>query len=487
MSELCTACQEKAASLLMEAVKVGHVEFMQALVAAGADVNKPVKSITPLFEAVRKGHVNCVNRLIQLGASVNFPNDFGRSPLYAAVLWNNDECLDLLLKAGTDINFFSHNTRTFPLLRAINNNNKKILKACIKAEAAVNLHSFNKSNTALMSAATKKDREYLEILIHAGADVNAKNCRLETALMFAVESRNSENVKLLLESGADVNVSTINKETALSAACSKRDLQCLDLLKNYGIDASKSEAANGRTFVNAALKGDISAMEWLLNTGLIDVNTVKYGSWTAVYTAAAFDCLESLEFLIKAGAYVNSSCSGNIPLAGAAKNGCSESMKVLIEAGADVNMACSQTGNTALLEAAVANQIDCVRSLLQSGAHVNIRNLRGLNALQSHVDQSNTKSKQLLMLLFAAGELPVQSITVTRSYRFTDATPNPIFDLYSRTKVVDLKDICRRVIRAHMIRIDPRVHLFDRIPKIGLPTLLVSYLLYDVSLSDTDD
>ena len=232
---------------------------------------------------------------------------------------------------------------------------------------------------------------------------------------------------------------------------------------------------------------DINSMEWLLNTGLIDVNTVKYGSWTAVYTTAAFDCLKSLEFLIKAGADVNSSCSDKIPLVGASKNGCSESVKVLIEAGAGVNKTCSQTGNTALLEAAVADQIDCVILLLQSGAHVNIRNLRGLNALQSHVDQSNTKSEQLLMLLFAAGELPVQSITVRGSYRLTDATPNPMFDLYSRTKVVDLKDICRRVIRAHMIRIDPRVHLFHRIPKIGLPTLLVSYLLYNVSLSDTDN
>ena len=373
---------------------------------------------------------------------------------------------------------------SYPLVTAIHGNNKKFLKACIKAGAAVNLHSVNKNNTALMSAARKKDREYLEILIQAGADVNAKNCRLETALIFAVKSRQIKNVELLLQAGADVNVSTLSHETAPSIACSKQDSQCFDLLKIYGIDASKLEAANGRTFVNAALKGDINAMEWLLNTGLIDVNTAKYGGWNAVYTAAAFDCLKSLEFLMKAGAVVNSSCSGNIPLMGAAKNGCSKSMKVLVDAGADVNMSCSQNGNTALLEAAVANHIDCVLLLLQSGAYVNIYNHRLFNALQSHMVHSNPARKQLAMLLFAAGEVPFTSKIFKPPFRGEDVIENPIVDFYNQIDVLDLKDICRRVIRAHLIRIDPRVHLFDRIPKIGLPTLLVSYLLYDVSLSD---
>ena len=72
MSELCVTCQDKATSLLMEAVKVGHVEFIAALVSAGADVNKSAEGTTPLVEAVRRGHLNCVERLIQSGASVNF-------------------------------------------------------------------------------------------------------------------------------------------------------------------------------------------------------------------------------------------------------------------------------------------------------------------------------------------------------------------------------------------------------------------------------
>ena len=229
----------------------------------------------------------------------------------------------------------------------------------------------------------------------------------------------------------------------------------MDLLKNYGIDASTSEAANGRTFVNAALKRDIKAMEWFLLTGLIDVNTANYHGWNAVYTTASYDCLESLKWLIKAaGADVNSTCNDKIPLMGAAKNGCSENMKVLIEAGADVNMACSQTGNTALLEAAVANQIDCVRLLLQSGAHVNIRNLRRLNALQSHIVHNVLQShivhcksarNQVAVLLFTAGEV---SFMAPKRFKPPNAIPIPIIDFLYRTNVLDLTDICRRAIRS---------------------------------------
>ena len=385
------------------------------------------------------------------------------------------------------MNYINLNKGEDLILTVILYNNKRYLKAFIKAGAAVNIHRDCKGNTALMFAATQRDPEFLEILIQAGADVNAKNFRLRTALMCAVESSNIKNAELLLEARADVNVCSLNEETAFSIACRKRDIKCLDLLKNYGIDASRSGAACGRAFVNAALNGNIDAMEWFLSIGLIDVNTANYVRWTAVYTTAAYDCIESLKWLINAGADVNGTCNGKTPLIQAAKNGCHKSMKVLIEAGAGVNMICSHTGNTALIESAVANQTHCVRLLLQSGAHVNTYNYHRFNALQSHMVYSEPLRKQVAMLLFAAGDVPFTSKTFRPSFHGDDAIGNPIVDFYNQSDVVDLKDICRRVIRAHLIRIEPRFYLFHTIPKIRLPTLLVSYLLYNVSWSDTNN
>ena len=43
------------------------------------------------------------------------------------------------------------------------------------------------------------------------------------------------------------------------------------------------------------------------------------------------------------------------------------------------------------------------------------------------------------------------------------------------------------MIRKHLPHLDPRTHLFGRVPRIGLPSLLTDYLLYDMSLDDDQD
>ena len=51
-----------------------------------------------------------------------------------------------------------------------------------------------------------------------------------------------------------------------------------------------------------------------------------------------------------------------------------------------------------------------------------------------------------------------------------------------------LKDVCREAIRKHLLDINQHLNLFMRIPQLGLPTRLASYLLYeeDLKLSDGD-
>ena len=45
-----------------------------------------------------------------------------------------------------------------------------------------------------------------------------------------------------------------------------------------------------------------------------------------------------------------------------------------------------------------------------------------------------------------------------------------------------LKDMCRRAIRNHLMELDPKNHLFERIPQLKLPYLPPRYLLYNMSL-----
>ena len=45
-----------------------------------------------------------------------------------------------------------------------------------------------------------------------------------------------------------------------------------------------------------------------------------------------------------------------------------------------------------------------------------------------------------------------------------------------------LKHLCRMAIRKHLLKLDPHTHLFDRVPKLGLPFLLTDYLLFNMSI-----
>ena len=73
-------------------------------------------------------------------------------------------------------------------------------------------------------------------------------------------------------------------------------------------------------------------------------------------------------------------------------------------------------------------------------------------------------------LLFAAGDV------LDENY------PNIPEFLKLEEPDIQLQSICRKAIRKHMIRVNPHLHLFARIPELGLPTPLTEYLLYDVEL-----
>ena len=52
---------------------------------------------------------------------------------------------------------------------------------------------------------------------------------------------------------------------------------------------------------------------------------------------------------------------------------------------------------------------------------------------------------------------------------------------------VNLKHLCRRAVRKHLLDLNPHIHLFHRIPQLELPFILTDYLLYNLSLSEEYD
>ena len=80
------------------------------------------------------------------------------------------------------------------------------------------------------------------------------------------------------------------------------------------------------------------------------------------------------------------------------------------------------------------------------------------------------------MILLAAGEEPDTSAKVLMNQLQTEVRKIPQFLEEAKLKET-LMQMCRVAVRDHLIRINPHFHLFGKIPKLGLPSLVTKYLL----------
>ena len=99
-------------------------------------------------------------------------------------------------------------------------------------------------------------------------------------------------------------------------------------------------------------------------------------------------------------------------------------------------------------------------------------------------DYGNHDGKAVIMFLLAAGEKIEGNIVKGEDscgyHSRTWDVPQYLQD-FKKIKL-SLKWACREVIRRKLIQSDPHTNLFIRVPKLGLPKILQSYLLYDMSL-----
>ena len=163
----------------------------------------------------------------------------------------------------------------------------------------------------------------------------------------------------------------------------------------------------------------------------------------------------------------------------------------LLKAGADVNLV-SNRGHTALVIASLEGNVYMAKHLLKANCRVNKITGMTQNALIHHLKHMLPKfmdygrphpkyrkpqNKDFSGLLFAAGEM------------LDDEELNEMLQdvLHLKDEKMQLKHICREAIRKHLLDLDPHRHLFDRIPRLGLPEVMNQYLLHYASLDDDND
>ena len=153
---------------------------------------------------------------------------------------------------------------------------------------------------------------------------------------------------------------------------------------------------------------------------------------------------------------------------------------ILVEAGANVNIR-NDRGETPLMFAAHKGDISLIRLLLKSGVEINRTiNLTNLNSLMYHVLCSQTVSRNIMRLLFVAGEdFNPACITVFNTERHVEKS-----DFFTEVEEQSLIQKCRITIRNNLLDVNSHRNLFCAIAELGLPRPLEDYLLYKETLNE---
>ena len=166
------------------------------LLQAGADPNSRwVDGPTPLMMAVETGNQAKVEALLAAGAEVNVMSGSGRTACWLAALHDKSEVLALLLRHGAD-------PELSPPARSLDRGSGK---------------------TPLQIAAEMGHQEAVRTLLEAGANPNRRGGWGWTPLMSAADARIEEVVALLLAFGADPDMRDNDEHTAAEVDAAEAD------------------------------------------------------------------------------------------------------------------------------------------------------------------------------------------------------------------------------------------------------------------------
>jgi len=439
---------------IIKAVSTGNVEVVKQWIDLGVNVNMGIRY------AIGFGHLDVLELLIRAGADVNGKDKEGMTPLITAIDKGQKRIVEFLIAEGADVNLKEDMMGGTPIMWAAFEAEKEIAALLIKEGAKVNarvssgsvpddenpLLAYAWGDAALHAATTKGSMEIVELLVDSGADVNlkvrkgrgmgmtpmdlaitnkhseieaflrkhgAKNLKvksraekIEAALKHIQEGKgltgewegygsmlhwasakgHGEVVELLVAKQPDLNLKDADGKTALWSAVIEGQEAIVVRLVNGGAGV-QSRDNKGNTLLHEALPrafddGHVKIVELCLAKGL-DVNALNNDHSTPLHAAAWRGDGEFAELLLSKGADLNAkNKEGATPLAYAVQDTARNvvranrtlTAKLLINAGADLDVGSNvKDGETLLHWAAGKGFTKVIEALVAKGADVNAR------------------------------------------------------------------------------------------------------------------
>jgi ankyrin repeat protein len=241
--------------------------------------------------------------------------------------------------------------------------------------------------TALHWAVRQNDLELVDRLLRSGADPNARNRYGVTPLNLAAINGSAAVIERLLAAGADANEVSKDGETALMTVARVGSVDAAKVLLAHGAEIDARETWHGQTALMwAAAQGHPAMISELAAAGA-DVNArSNVEEWERQETA------EPRDKWLPPG--------GLTPLLFAAREGCVDCIGTLVQLGADVNLT-TPDGISPVVLALINGHYDTAGALVEAGTDPNLVDYTGRGGLYAAIDfntmpSSNRPSPKVL-------------------------------------------------------------------------------------------
>ena len=257
---------------LIEAVRAGHLEEIELLLDAGADVNATMNARSgswvynqapAITHAVLRNHSEVVELLIAYGADLELAElGYGDTALHTAAHLNNADIVKILLESGADPNPISRHTNwETPLHYAAEAGAIDAVQALLDGgvEADVRIGQGRSPMITIIKEGRKNKTAVVRILLENGADPSLQDNIGNTALHYAVMNGITAMIELLIENGASLDLTNSLGNTALHLAATGIRSEPVSVLIEHGASLDLKND-KGETALDVAKRDEIIEM-----------------------------------------------------------------------------------------------------------------------------------------------------------------------------------------------------------------------------------
>jgi ankyrin repeat protein len=238
----------------------------------------PAEPLPAICEAARQGDLAAVQALVAAGADVNQQGPANRTPLHEAASYGHHDVVKWLLSKGAKVNAKSlavrgEDAKATPLHRAVDRGHASVTALLLAHGANPNLKKSN-GYTALMSAVELERLDLISLLLAHGADITLEEMTGATALDCAINHGFTDAIELILNHGFDINrTSTVTGRTPLMEASSSGFPAIVAQLLAKGAEPNIIDST-GRTALLHCVEGSgatIAKGEYVSGVGLVEL------------------------------------------------------------------------------------------------------------------------------------------------------------------------------------------------------------------------